>query len=364
MSTKNSGIYQLDKLPFTSVTSEFRFDFRRHFIDVVVEFHNKFTSLAGPLSLYEAEDNPEVGNVNPDVERPLTPVEEAIKTPPSTFSAFAKLIRPRLLPKDVVSGISISDQNELIGVLMNEINNVWGEMKGMAPDPFLVEFINGPMFTLRASEGYRGLFTFPRRLAIEIVIISQGLFVRFLDKAQKLNERAVFSTAANMSRLKTQLALEANKSLNILSIRRDLAMDMKHPCDGSTVSSAHFSSLRFMAGTPPPQRYKPLVVRHEDKRHRVHLSKEEKIQKRIDTELNDLQRKMPSVSVDPYYSMVPPEVFIKHMAKPEEVSTRMRERSDTERQGQNSFPKCDSAPYLPVGESLLDELGIDTTKHS
>ena len=47
-------------------------------------------------------------------------------------------------------------------------------------------------------------------------------------------------------------------SLNVLSLRRNLAADMKHPVDTSTVSS-RFSFTRTMHA-PTPKLYRPLVV--------------------------------------------------------------------------------------------------------
>ena len=47
-------------------------------------------------------------------------------------------------------------------------------------------------------------------------------------------------------------------SLNVLSLRRNLAADMKHPMDTSTVSS-RFSFSRTMHA-PTPKLYRPLVV--------------------------------------------------------------------------------------------------------
>ncbi|XP_031563781.1 coiled-coil domain-containing protein 87-like [Actinia tenebrosa] len=332
MSTANSGIYQLENLPFSSK-----------------QFHDRFSRLAGPLSLYDAEDNPEVGNENPDVERPLTPVEEAIKGPPTTFSAFAKLIRPRLTPKDVIPGLTVNDQQELIGVIMNEINNIWGDMKRMPPDPFLTTHQNMEL---------------QRRLAIEIVTLAQGLFVKFLDKAQRLNSRGVFSGIANMSRLKTQLALEANKSFNVLSIRRNLAMDMKAPSDGSTISSIKLSQFKFTGGVGPvPKTYKPLVVRQEEERAKLRLSKEEALQRKMENELNDLQKQMPIVDAENYYRMIPYEAVAKR--KPPSVAGTMQSGIEKDLEVSKNTEdyfflekKCPSAPYLPVGESLLDELGI------
>ena len=59
----------------------------------------------------------DVGNKNPEIERPLTPIELAVKVPPPTFSSLAKLVRPRLNVRDGIPGLSINDQQELVSLL-------------------------------------------------------------------------------------------------------------------------------------------------------------------------------------------------------------------------------------------------------
>jgi len=71
----------------------------------------------GPLSLFEPEDSADIGNENPEVERPLTPIEDAVKSPPSSFSDFVKLVHPRLSPKEGIIGLSVNDQQQLVGEL-------------------------------------------------------------------------------------------------------------------------------------------------------------------------------------------------------------------------------------------------------
>ncbi|KAL9986945.1 hypothetical protein ACROYT_G001163 [Oculina patagonica] len=325
--SKAERLYQLERPPFTSR-----------------EFHTKFTNLVGPLSLFEPEDSADTGNENPEVERPLTPIEDAVKCPPSSFSALAKLVHPRLTPKEGIIGLSVNDQQQLIGILMGELNNIWRDVQRGPPDPFLT------------SQQNREL---QRRLTIEIVVITQGLFAKFLDKAQKLNQRGVFSGPANLSRLKTQLALEANKSLNVLSLRRNLAADMKHPLDTSTVSSRFSFSRAIQA--PPPTLYRPLVTRQEDRKGKVHLTRAEKQQQWIDRELSDLQKKMPHVEPGFFQTVLP-----------HNLPLGRRSASDSESVTEETIPrertmdarlhflqqKYASLPELFSRDTMLEELGI------
>ncbi|KAK2559100.1 Coiled-coil domain-containing protein 87 [Acropora cervicornis] len=260
--SRTERLYQLERPPFSSR-----------------EFHAKFTNLVGPVTLFEAEDDADVGNDNPEIERPLTPIEEAVKCPPLSFNAFAKLVRPRLLPREGIAGLSADDQQQLIEILMSELNDIWREVHRGPPDPFLTSQQNKEL---------------QRRLTIEIVVITQGLFAKYLNKAVKLNHRGVFSGPANLSRLKTQLASEASKCLNVSSLKRDLAADMKHPGDASTVSSKFSFSKPFQVGASSKQQYTALVTRQEeDKKGNKNLSRAEKQKLWLDHELTDLQKKMP-----------------------------------------------------------------------
>ena len=46
---------------------------------------------------------------------------------------------------------------------------------------------------------------------VSIVTTAEELFHKYLDSAESLNKRGVFSATANSSRLQAQLAIEAHK---------------------------------------------------------------------------------------------------------------------------------------------------------
>ncbi|XP_058945036.2 coiled-coil domain-containing protein 87 isoform X1 [Pocillopora verrucosa] len=326
--SKKDRLYQLERPPFSSR-----------------EFHMKFTNLVGPLSLFEPEDGADIGNENPEVERPLTPIEDAVKWPPSSFSALAKLVHPRLTPKEGIAGLSVSDQHQLIGILMNELNSIWQDVQRGPPDPFLTGQQNREL---------------QRRLTIEIVVVVQGLFAKYLDKAQKLHQRGVFSCPANLSRLKTQLALEANKSLNVLSLRRNIAADIKHPIDTSTVSSK-FSFGRAQP-TPPPKPYRPLATRQgEDRKGKPYLTRVEKQQQWMDHELSDLQRQMPHLQSSLFQNISSQNLPLQKKSISDSVSIS-EENLSGERNDDatlNSLrQKFSSLPELFSRDAVLEELGV------
>lgn len=327
---KTERLYQLERPPFSSR-----------------EFHTKFTKLVGPLSLFESEDDADVGNENPDIERPLTPIEDAVKCPPSSFNAFVKLVRPRLSPREGIAGLSVVDQEQLIGVLLSELNNIWRGVRSGPPDPFLT------------SQQNREL---QRRLTIEIVVITQGLFAKYLNKANKLNRRGVFSGPANLSRLKTQLALEASKCFNVSSLRRDLAADMKHPTDASTVSSKYSFTKAFQP--PSPKHYTPLVTRQEeDKKGMRNLTRAEKQKLWIEHELSDLQKRMPHVERPPSFELTLPHDTKLTKTVEEESDSVIDEEISQARsldEGRYSYlrQRYASLPELFSRDVVLEELGI------
>lgn len=328
--SKAETLYQLERPPFSSR-----------------EFHTKFTSLAGPLSLFEPEDNADIGNENPEVERPLTPIEDAVKRPLSSFSALAKLVHPRLSPKEGIAGLSVNDQQQLIEILMSELNNVWRDVQRGPPDPFLTGQQNREL---------------QRRLTIEIVVITQGLFVKYLEKANTLNQRGVFSGPANLSRLKTQLALEASKCFNVSSLRRNLAADMKNPLDASRVSS-RFSPFSRAIHAPSAKRYRPLVTRQEgDKKGKTYLSRADKQQLWIDRELSDLERKMPRVEPSSLQTFFPHHLTFPTKATSDSGSVEEDKQSKGRSEDDVGFhflhQKYASLPELFPKDVVLEELGV------
>ena len=45
-----------------------------------------------------------------------------MKCPPLSFNAFAKLVRPRLLPREGIAGLSADDQQQLVRLQHNNIS--------------------------------------------------------------------------------------------------------------------------------------------------------------------------------------------------------------------------------------------------
>ena len=70
------------------------------------------------INLFKRNDEMEHVSVHDkdkvELERPVTPIDEEIRVPPSTFDKLCKLVRRRVAPKPKISSLSISDQKELV----------------------------------------------------------------------------------------------------------------------------------------------------------------------------------------------------------------------------------------------------------
>ena len=70
------------------------------------------------INLFKRNDEMEHVSVHDkdkvELERPVTPIDEEIRVPPSTFDKLCKLVRRRVAPKPKISSLSVSDQKELV----------------------------------------------------------------------------------------------------------------------------------------------------------------------------------------------------------------------------------------------------------
>eukprot|EP00058_Branchiostoma_floridae_P024310 XP_002609800.1 hypothetical protein BRAFLDRAFT_122111 [Branchiostoma floridae] len=193
---KKRGMYSMDK---DTINKE--------------EIEQQVTDIKVPLTLFAPfhhEDEPQTEDL--EIERPVTPIDESIKAPPATFGVLAKLVRRRICVRTDMRHISTEDQQSLGGIIMGELNSIWPDIRRQVDDPFL------------SAEQNKEL---QRRITVHIVTVCEQLFLHYLQKAEVLNRRGIFSGPANMSRLRTQLGIDANKYLNILAIRRYIVGDMR-----------------------------------------------------------------------------------------------------------------------------------------
>ncbi|KAK3097621.1 hypothetical protein FSP39_011468 [Pinctada imbricata] len=193
--TKEGDMYQLRWPPYTHDDVE-----------------KKIKTILEPLSLFTSKGDDEDEGPRVELERPVTPINEEIRQQPTSFEHMSKYVRRRIKAKPDVPYLSTEDQQNLAGILMGEINLIWPEIRKQIDDPFLSPEQNKEL---------------NRRIVVHVVTVCEQLFNHYLKKAQVLNERGIFSGPANMSRLKAQLALDANKFLNVLTIRRYIVADIR-----------------------------------------------------------------------------------------------------------------------------------------
>ncbi|XP_076443438.1 coiled-coil domain-containing protein 87-like isoform X3 [Babylonia areolata] len=348
------------------------------------DVQNKINDVLGPLSLfapYPHEDEPEADLV---LERPVTPINEEIKVQPTSFDKLASYVRRRIAAKEDVPYLSVEDQQNLAAVIMGEVNDIWPDIRRQIDDPFLSADENKEL---------------NRRIAVHIVTVCEKLFNHYLYKAQILNERGVFSGPANMSRLKAQLALDTDKFLNILTMRRYLVADMRgrvreEPSELSRMQTATEHHPPHHTHTQTHTQTQPLsftaMIQSSRPKSQTHLQKVQSMEQDLkeiaeampylDTnKLIDLVADLPERSMQtpsdghletaevpvhstPCLSQAPP-AFYQH-APPSRISEGDQSRlsgaliKDMASRGNVNLKRAKSQPVLHQGETLLEELGI------
>ncbi|XP_012942801.1 coiled-coil domain-containing protein 87 isoform X2 [Aplysia californica] len=323
----------------------------------------------GPLSLFAPfthEDVPD--NVPLQLERPVTPINEEIRTQPSTFERMARFVRRRIMAHTDVPYLSVDDQKNLAAIILGEVNGIWPDIRRQIDDPFLTPEENKEL---------------NRRIAVHIVTVCEQLFKHYLDKAQVLNSRGVFSGPANMSRLKAQLALEANELLDVLKIRRYIVHDMRSAGDaeGEEAEMSQKSPRHARSSSAKKLTYQAMLEasRPKPKQLRSKLNT-------IDQDIKEIQEQIPVLDTSHLLDFVAelPERDIRtpseeeFHARPsrisegvsrmsgiskEDVSKRKiiykpNEAVETEGDVRANVVRCKSQPDLSLGETLLEELGI------
>lgn len=188
----------------------------------VPDIEERYHGVMKPLTIFAPfphEDEPVEDIVKPRGSD--LPINDQVKVAPTTLKSLSNLVKQRITARTSAQHLSTDDQKELAAIIMGEINGIWTDFRNQIEDPFLTAVENKELL---------------RRIAVHIVTVCEQLFLHYLQKALILQKRGVFSGPANMSRLKAQLALDANKFLNILTIRRYIIADMRgeRDDDGST----------------------------------------------------------------------------------------------------------------------------------
>nr|XP_011442355.2 coiled-coil domain-containing protein 87 isoform X8 [Crassostrea gigas] len=321
------------------------------------DVEKKIKGVLEPLSLFTTYGDEEDAEGKPKVEleRPNTPINEEIRQQPSSLEQLAKFVRRRIKARPDDPYLSIDDQQNLAGILMGEINLIWPEIRRQIDDPFLSPEQNKEL---------------NRRIAVHIVTVCEELFNHYTKKAQVLNQRGIFSGPANMSRLKAQLALDANKFFNILTIRRYIVEDIrKQDKEGDTGEDVVYSAkpekpVRTKSDVPVLS-FKGMIQtsrpKSKIKRFRFHTPEQEAKQ---------IVENMPSLDTYKVLGLLT-DLPERDLRTPSEASEGKASRiSDRELQTSGVskedlsrrkvlLKRSRSLPDIQFGETLLEELGID-----
>ncbi|XP_071167311.1 coiled-coil domain-containing protein 87-like isoform X5 [Mytilus edulis] len=318
-------------------------------------FHNEVTkkinSVLEPLSLFtpsEQERGVFEGKQKMELERPVTPIDEEIKHQPRSVDLLAKYVRRRIAAKQDVPYLSVDDQRNLAGILMGEVNMLWPEIKTQIDDPFLSAEENCEL---------------NRRIAVHIVTVCEKLFHHYIQKAQVLNERGIFSGPANMSRLKAQLSLDADKFLNILTIRRYIVEDIR----GKTHTNEDEIVYKAKPSTAAMQKqalsFKKMFEESRPKSKTVFYHRT------ANDEAKELLQAMPDLDTSKLMNVIS-ELPDRELQTPSQASTtsppmtaeRVSKASGVSKEDESKqkviLKRSLSLPHLKVGENLLEELGI------
>lgn len=316
------------------------------------DLQRKYEDILGPLSLFAPFYHEEVQEKQElEVERPVTPIDEGIKYPPKTFKELAKLIRRRIAANPDTPHITLHDQQTLAGVIMGEVNCIWPDIRRQVDDPFLTADENKEL---------------QRRITVHIVTVCQQVFHHYVEKAQILNQRGVFSGPANMSRLKAQLSIDTNKFLNVLAIRRYIVADIR---GNESESEEDFPMDDLDNEGFMPLSYQKLIETSRPKRKK-------RYRQNVELEVRDMNRQMPQaiqasrvLDLLPDVQMmqrglflddVPPEVapsVVESQGETRETIRLTRKLAEVQRPTFRAH-RSDSLPELHF-ESLFDEMGID-----
>lgn len=230
------------------------------------QFYEKFKGEDISIDLFadaDDKDNERSVDLKKNTARVVTPIDQTITHPPSTHTELTKCFRERLSLQVDLEHVTTSDQTQLIDVLTMAIVSVWPEHRKQAPDPFLSEY---------------GNMELQRRVAARVIQTAEYLFYSYIAKAEELNKKAVFSSQANISRLKTQILHEANKSLNILDIRRKLAEEMRRIPNEKWFQQPGTSDITLFSNEED-------ASVHYEKSHQLF----------VQTQLNEMENEMPNI---------------------------------------------------------------------
>nr|XP_009861277.2 coiled-coil domain-containing protein 87-like isoform X2 [Ciona intestinalis] len=234
--------------------------------------------------------------VTPD-ERPLTPINESIQSPPKSFASLSSHIRKRVHPRPHWDFISTEDQESLAAIILGEANVVWTALRKQVPDPFLMDWQNREL---------------QRRIMVHIVTVCEQLFLYYCGHLKVLNARGVFSEAANVSRIRGQIAVDAGKYMNILAIRRHIVADIKKSFKHKHQLAKVDMDAPAVTTLPSSLSFRALMRKSRPKIEKEHLFN-------MGIEIKDMKNQMPAIDFRKTYSSLQRLIPVKRFYSDDEM---------------------------------------------
>ncbi|XP_074651926.1 coiled-coil domain-containing protein 87-like isoform X1 [Tubulanus polymorphus] len=314
------------------------------------DIQQRYEDILGPLTLFApyAHEDVDINVLEEDaikLQRPETPTDDDIVKPPKTFNQLSKFIRRRIAPDSEIQHMTLEDQQDLGSVILGELNGIWPDIRDQVNDPFLSNAENVEL---------------QRKTAVHIVTVCETLMKHYVQKVQILNSKGIFTGPANMSRLKVQLALDANKYLNVQMIRRFLLEEMREKPDeeqDETIEERPASKSTLTTS------YNTLLLssRHQKSKRRGRK------QRSIEDEIKEINKHIPDhLATDKLWPIM--NDLMDKKWKPNSISSSKTSsfRAESSRKSDELSPTCDtnikrsnSLPHIQVGENLLEELEME-----
>ncbi|MBN3290735.1 CCD87 protein, partial [Polypterus senegalus] len=297
--------------------------------------------------------------------RPVTPIKDSVKGPPSSLAELCELIHRRICVRQDIPTVSTEFQKAFGGIILAEIKMLWQDINQFVPDPFLSSAENNALQI---------------RIITHIILVCEKLFLHYLHLMDVLRKRSVFSDEANFSRLGAELSIDCTKLLNVNAIRRNIILDIKatrknvnfvenlqlpQSFNQPVKSTTHKNSQKLQRSLIPHLTFEQLMSLS---RQAVRQPKESSIEK----DLKEIKKKMPNLDFKRLYKLLPcqdaqeghptPCVAVRSPAPPLQTAKELDYLIDKKSDHPSQLKRSQSMPNLH-GKLLTEILGVNLEEH-
>ncbi|XP_014681266.1 PREDICTED: uncharacterized protein LOC106821108 [Priapulus caudatus] len=208
-------------------------------------------------------------------------IYDCVRTIPKTAEDLVNVVQSWLKLQSQLPDVPLSWQQQLVQIILSELRSIWDDFHQIQRSPYLTADENAEML---------------KRVVVQIISTCQQLFQSCLRKSHVLNRRGVFNADANYSRLRSQLTVNIANMLCVDIILRDVLCEMRGLSIPTKLSgptaTVHMgqSTLTDHAFTPRPL-------------YRVALQTLKARKSSLQKNLDEMQRKMPSIDIEKLTSL-------------------------------------------------------------